>query len=198
MPRHLGMQLKPICLTNWKSVLNLLINLVINLWCLYFIIQMDVQRFDAMAQMIQTIKPFFALIIRIFLGSLQALAFFFLMSYYFLYGSQIIDLLDNKYFYRIYHSKRQAKRFLAIGIIHNTIYFFIIHFDHIYYLIIEKITIVSVLEIMCIYVLNAMYIFQIVILMYEQNATKKTLERIFSELTSQIYDNGKTIYIIMI
>ena len=115
------------------------------------------------------------------------------MSYYFLYGSQIVDLLDNKYFYRVYHSKRQAKRFLAIGIIYNTIYFFVIDFDHIYYFIVEEKTIVSVLQIVCLYVLITMTSFQIILLMYQQNGTKKTLERVYKELRNQICDNGKTI-----
>ena len=106
--RFSGIQLKPIKITDWKCIINMAINIIINLIIfINFVILREFGWNTDPGELNQTYRNFNHFV-SIATNSYAPLLWLFVTIYQYMNGKHIVRLLGQKSFQRIYHSKRHS------------------------------------------------------------------------------------------
>ncbi len=139
---------------------------------------------------VQSSKPFFSLMLRIFIQYGNITLNVLHMVYFAFYGRRIFHLLDSPCFYGVLHSVNEAKRIFLWGVLFNSAYFFLFNVGNLMQLFKEKFTLQTLITTICLYILAAMYNFVVYLRTYQQFATKRVLAKIEASITSERCDLG--------
>ena len=126
--RNFGLQLRPVSLTDWKSLVNLTLNLcniVIFFSVLFFL---DPYKNQGNLNASDNIsKPLYQVVFVSFIYAFSV-AYLFAMIYFLFYGSKIIKTLDQSCFCKVSVDSIKAKRVLLYIIVFDQISFLIMFF----------------------------------------------------------------------
>jgi len=151
----------------------------------------DVFRFDRLADTLQSIKPLFSLIVRMFINYAQIGLTALNMVYFLIYGPQIVSLLDAQCFGQVYHCKRSARRIACWGLVMNVLHFFVLYFDQLRAVLYEPFTFMSGLSLFCYFIMSTDCFFVCVLLLYQQYATRQVLKQMCNSLGTNAQNLGE-------
>lgn len=99
---HVGVQMQPVCISNPRSILNFLINLVFDLIIFYGHTKLDPFQLNALRSTCAITKPMFNYLVAIIDRFVYAGIFVINIVYAYFAISRVIHLLDSMHFYEFY------------------------------------------------------------------------------------------------
>lgn len=188
---HIGYQLNPIELYDFPSLLRFALNLSVDIYLIWLILERDAFSIEILISMVQSSKPFFTLMLRIFIQHGNFTLNVLHMLYFAVYGRRIFLLLDSPCFYGVLHSASEAKRIFFWGMVFNSTFFALLNAGNMMQLFKVKFTLQTVITLFSLYILAAMSNFGFYLRAYQQFATKRVLVKIEASIDSEQYDLGE-------
>lgn len=144
--------------------------------------------------MIQSVKPFFSLMIRICFMYGGVVFYFIGLLYFTLFGRQIIELLDSSCLYAVYRSYHKKRSIVFIIFVCNTLIWLINDMPHILQIYETSQIHYLIISMGCLYAIGILSNLVIYVIFYYQHATKVALSKIENSLSNKESDIGMLIH----
>lgn len=189
---NIGKQLFHIEYACWRSVLNLLWNLLINSVAIYGMFFLDPFRSESGVLEYHRFTPLLHMIIKFDMKLVYPMGYLFETVYLQLYGRELIDLLDGEPFRKAFSCRRSSKLLAAVVLIFVNIFSFCSDYDLVNLMLAEPNIPpeTALIIVLCLYEFIHYVSFVFVVLIYFKWAMYRRLRELHHELTSQNADKG--------